>query len=621
MEASYKVSALGIAPGHFENTVRDGLKDLLKGDPATFEPKFQRILLNQQVVLVKNLPEATARNLYDKLTEIGFLCRIDPMALALETKLYRCPACGHEQPHATDGTPDTCEKCHIIGDRYKGNQPNRRNQELRDAIELERRALAAQSTVADEKQTREAERKRNAKLRKIARRKVEQELGVTFFSKLRPYLAPRVLLPTMAGLALLGGSVGLVLWDQRLADVGTTDTADDALPSGQPGGMQVVIAPPPGLSVTVGTDPALGGVAGLSPDEVEGALAGATGGTSPDILSETAVASGVAASALEASGMAGKPALKVDIPDVPASVTPSATNGPAFPTTASDPRVLASLAFYQLDTGDLGAATRTLDRAILAMNGAPDASRALPKDRLLRDAAALRAGLANQYAKQAEMTSARSQWRRANLLADSIPAADFRAMAYGSLARASDENRELPAQKDYLGLAVETAAQSAGGSIERIDLLGTLARDFALTDQRERANALFDKATAALSRIQERAVLPVAQAILAQRLAEAGETETAAAMLASSVPTSAGNVPASISEHHPEALAALASSRARQGDIERAQADFSTAIAQARNLTDPVARTESLVYLARAIFQAGDPVAAGKLIDSAGPWE
>ncbi|AFL74374.1 hypothetical protein [Thiocystis violascens] len=620
MEASYKVSALGIAPGHFENTVRDGLKDLLKGDPATFEPKFQRILLNQQVVLVKNLPEVAARNLYDKLTEIGFLCRIDPMALTLETKTYRCPACGHEQPHATDGTPDTCEKCHIIGDRYKGNQPNRRNRELHDAIELERRALAAQSTVADEKQTREAERKRNAKLRKIARRKVEQELGVTFFSKLRPYLAPRVLLPAVAGLALLGGSVGLVLWDQRLGDVGAVDTADAALPSGQPGGMQVVITPPPGLSVTVGADPALGGTADLSPDGVESALAGA-GGTSPDRLSESAVASGVAASEIDASGMTGKPALKVDIPDLPASAKSFATNDPAFPTTASDPRVLASLAFYQLDTGDLGAATRTLDRATLAMNGAPDAARALPKDRLLRDAVALRAGLADQYAKQADLTSAQSQWRRANLLADSIPAADFRAMAYGSLGRASHENRELPAQKEYLGLAVETAAQSAGGSLERIDLLGTLARDFALIGQHERATAFFEKATTALSRIQDRAIQPVAQAILAQRLAEAGETETAAAMLGSSLPPSADEVAAPASARHPEALAALASSRARQGDITQAQTDFSAAIVQARSLTDPVARTESLVYLARAIFQAGDPAAAGQLVDSAGSWD
>ncbi|WP_295405867.1 hypothetical protein [uncultured Thiocystis sp.] len=619
MEATYKVSALGIAPGHFEQTVREGLKDLLKGDPATFEPKFQRILINQQVVLVKNLPEATARNLYDKLTEIGFICRIDPMALTLETKTYRCPACGHEQPHATDGTLDICEKCSIIGDRYKGNQANQRNQELRDAIELERRAFAAQSTVADEKQTREAERKRAAKLRKIARRKVEQELGVTFFSKLRPYLAPRVLLPTVAGLALLGGSVGLVLWDRHRADVGAADTADtaDAVPpSGQPGGMQVVITPPPGLSVTVGTDPALGGAAGLSPDGFESALAGA-GGASPEMLSETPLA----ASEIDAPGMTGKLALKVEIPEASARAVRSGASAPSFPTTASDPRVLASLAFYQLDTGDLGAATRTLDRATLAMNGAPDASSALPKDRLLRDAVALRAGLAGQYAKQSDLTSAGSQWRRANLLADSIPAADFRAMAYGSLARTSHENRELPVQKEYLGLAIETAAQSAGGSLERIDLLGTLARDFALIGQHERATAFFEKATTALSRIQDRAIQPVAQAILAQRLAEAGETETAAAILTRSVPPSAGTGGAPASERHPEALAALASSRARQGDVAQAQADFSTAIVQARSLTDPVARTESLVYLARAIFQAGDPAAAGQLIDSAGPWD
>ncbi|MBK5965204.1 hypothetical protein CCR95_14175 [Thiocystis minor] len=615
MEATYKVSALGIAPGHFEQTVREGLKDLLKGDPATFEPKFQRILINQQVVLVKNLPEATARNLYDKLTEIGFICRIDPMALTLETKTYRCPACGHEQPHATDGTLDICEKCSIIGDRYKGNQANQRNQELRDAIELERRALAAQSTVADEKQTREAERKRNAKLRKIARRKVEQELGVTFFSKLRPYLAPRVLLPTVAGLALLGGSVGLVLWDRHLADVGATDTADAALPSGQPGGMQIVITPPPGLSVTVGTDPALGGAAGQSPEGIESALAGA-GGASPDILSET-----LAASEIDAPGMTGTPALKVKIPEASASVVRSGASDPSFPTTLSDPRVLASLAFYQLDTGDLGAATRTLDRATLAMNGAPDASSALPKDRLLRDAVALRAGLAGQYAKQSDLTSAGSQWRRANLLADSIPAADFRAMAYGSLARASHENRKLPAQKEYLGLAIETAAQSAGGSLERIDLLGTLARDLALIGQHERATAFFEKATTALSRIQDRAIQPVAQAILAQRLAEAGETETAAAILASAVPPSADTGGAPASARHPEALAALASSRARQGDVAQAQADFSTAIVQTRSLPDPVARTESLVYLARAIFQAGDPAAAGQLVDLAGPWD
>ncbi len=607
MGNAYKISALGIAPGHIEQTVRAGLENLLKGDPAAFEPKFQRILLNQQVVLVQNISETKARQLHAKLTAIGFICRTDPMELSLETKLYLCPACGNEQEYATDGTPDTCEKCGVIGDRFKDRQTASRQQEMQRALELERRALAAQTAVANDKQTYEADRKKQAKLRKLARRQAEKELGITFWTKLRPYLAPKVLLPTLLGLGLLGGSVGFVLWDQVMPDAKTAKTTPL---EGQPGKMQLVITPPPGLSVTVGASPELAGDPGIGGTSAGGALdqelASATGQAISSVVDQ-AIANGRAA-ASDSQVVSGQtipetlnqPALQIHIPKQTTNVTESIR---------SDTQVLANLAFYQLATGELGEAAKTLDRITLALS-ANDAS-AKPADRLLYDAAIMRAGLASAYAKRNDMTTANSQWRRANLLADSIAAPEFRAMAYSGLAHALHETPQLTAQKDYLNLATATAARSAGEPLARVDLLSTLARDSALTGQRQQAGTFFEKAKATAKKIKDPVTQPVAQSILAQHFAEAGETETAAAILASS--TQSGTSDAA-SYHRVEALAALALGHFQQGKMQEAQADVTAAMTQSSSLIDPVERTASLIALARTIFNTGDPATAKQII-------
>ncbi len=602
MEDTYKVSALGLAPGYPEQTVRAGLASLLKGDPAAFEPKFQRILVNQTVILAKNIPDAAARKMHERLTAIGLLCRIDPMSLALEAKSYRCPACGHEQLHTTDGTPDICERCQIVVDQYKGKQSNRQAFDLQQAIELERRTLATQTAVVNEQQSRDAERKQAEKLRKIARRRVEKELGITFYSKLKPFLAPSISLPILAVLILAGGGVGFFVWDQHRNETGLDEAG---APTGQPGGMQIVITPPPGLSVTVGADP------GVDPE-----LAASGQGVSAEMAGAGATSSTTTPDGLAAAGMSGAEsnggAPRVDIPDALIPAPASSLNDQTTNTVASDPRILADLAFYRLDAGDLGLAANLLDRALARFNENPNAASRIPMDALLRDAVALRAGLAARHAQRLEADSAQSQWRRANLLADSIITPSFRAMAYGRLALAAHEDATLPAKKDYLSLAAATAAQSAGNPVERIDLLSTLARDMALAGQREQSATFAEQATTALSRIQGGSSQTVARSILAQRLAEAGDTEAASTML-----TSAG-APSPVSA---KALAALALSRAQQGQTAQAQTDFVTAIAQANALTDPVERTDALVYLARTVLQAGDPVAAEQILDSTGVWK
>ncbi|MBK1693635.1 hypothetical protein CKO09_02615 [Chromatium weissei] len=599
MSTEYKISATGIAPEQSEQAVRKGLQNLMRGDSAVFEKTFQRIVDGQSVVLVKGLAEAPAQELLNRLTAIGLVCRLDSMTsstLTLVAKTYRCPACGHEQEHSSDGQPDTCQQCGVVADAYVAPPP-RPNQELRDAIERERQALAAQQKVADDKESREAERKRVEKLRKIARRKVEAELGIDFYSKMRPFLAPKVSIPVISLLLIAGGATGWVLWNQHLASTETAATNGTAA-NGQPSQTgaagasktQITITPPPGLSVNIGAPSGEAG-AGMSLDAMGGA--GGSAALLPNELGN-----------LPANANTQSSTLAVTIP--PASAMHSNTKANDS-TTNSDPRVLTHLAFYRFDNGDLNTAAKLLDRVTLRLNEKTENSTPLPNDQLLRDAVRLRAELALQYAQRNEMDSAQTQWKRANRIADSIATMHEQAMAYASLGRAAYTNTALVAQKDYFKLANAATNRTASSPLAQVELFSTVAQELTRAAQAKAGSALFDKATAAVNRIQESSVQTTAQAVLAQQLAAIGDIKSASALL-NATPNAASSIQRIM------ALAVIAHSRAKQNDTVLAQGDFNTAIAQAEALTDAIERAEAFVFIARHLAQAGNSSAAEQMI-------
>jgi hypothetical protein len=130
MDSTYKLSAVGIEPGHDPQTVKTQLQLLLKGDPSVFENLFHRISRNEPVLLGENIPLAKAETMLKKLTALGLQCRLDPMALGLVSAeeeqpndVYRCPACGHCQPPAQGTLLDTCQRCGVVGKAYDSNPP------------------------------------------------------------------------------------------------------------------------------------------------------------------------------------------------------------------------------------------------------------------------------------------------------------------------------------------------------------------------------------------------------------------------------------------------------------------------------------------------------------------
>ncbi|MBK1642482.1 hypothetical protein CKO12_11455 [Chromatium okenii] len=604
MNSLYKVTATAIAADYPQQVVYDNLQKMLRAAPAAFDKTFERLAAGQPVVLVKGLGEAQAQDVVAKLVAIGLVCQAEPLGLSLVSKTYRCPACGVEQDHRSDGTPDVCSNCGIVVDSYTRPQPGKQRNELQEAMEQERRALATQAKVVDEKETREAERKRAAKLRKIARRKVEEELGLTWHSKLGGLLAPRVALPVVTLLLISGGS-GWWLWEQQQQEAATaaataaaaasTETAEQAAGAAPAGGMQLTIAPPPGLSVNIAANPT-------------------TGVSDPAIDNAVAAAEGSAPMTGTATPMTGSQAAAPFAVTLPPAATvrgSASTTDPAALAVSSDPRVLTSLAFYRFDTGDLSTTAKLLDRVTLRLNDKTAAPAAGGTDHLQRDAVQLRAALAAEFAQRNESDSAQTHWKRATRIADTLPAGAQQAIAFASLGRARQAHPTLAATKEYFQLAKVAADRSTAAPLAQVDVLSTVARELTLSGQAPAARDLFAKATAAITRIPERRTQIAAQALLAQRLAEAGDLTAATTVLAAAAD------PAPLAQRV-TAVAALALERAKQGAVAQAQTEFNAAIAQAGALADPVERSETFIFIARHLAQAGNSAAAEQIIAALG---
>ncbi len=214
MDSTFKLSAVGIEPGHDPQAVKATLQPILKGDPSAFENLFQRIARNEKVILDENIPQAKAETLLKKLTALGLQCRLDPVGLSLvsieqeeqQSELYRCPACGHGQPPARGDQPDTCQRCGIVGKAYE--EAN----EIKQALELERRRQQAMMEKEKKEKLEAAKNKVNQQREKAqqkiaarAQRQLERAGDEDTSHKLQLY-------PIIGGITVALIGIGLLIW-------------------------------------------------------------------------------------------------------------------------------------------------------------------------------------------------------------------------------------------------------------------------------------------------------------------------------------------------------------------------------------------------------------------------
>lgn len=632
MESMFRVSALGFQPGQESSVVRAALQPLLKCTASAFENIFHSLSMDHRVVLAEDIPKPKAEALFNKLTSIGLNCRIDPMKLTLaaleegpvEDERYRCPACYHSQPKATDGRLDTCEKCGIVGRNYEETAY------LRAAIDRERRRLqglkdSEEDDGRDSREAKEAKRRALAqeKLLEQARRQAEKELGIRFYHKLRFLLKPDVLYPLLGSVAVGLIGIGLLVW-QIWFQPQPEPSVVNARPASQ--GVQVTITPPPGLTVNVAGASPQGAPASIQALEAAeagrsaGSVAvGNPGSTTPassagtgETTMATATPSGSDGSGSGSSG-AATPLLNVDKLAPPNSASAQATG--------RDPQVLASLAQYQMQTGDLKAAARSIDQAVQSLSGERNNLSSSQLDAFNRMQVEVRAKIAQQHHQQRDSATAKEYWSRATNLTNLMTTPSERAQALSGLARTLYEAQPSTAQAHF-NRAIEATRLITDPSSQAL-VWGAIARDLAQTGQKEQAQKLFDQATAVVRAMSNTGGRWEAQAQLAKQLAEAGDTVAAKALLKEIASKAKGSDQLSpiLVQYQAEALSALALNLSSRGEIAIAQTDFAAALKQAQALPDPARRSGTLLYLARDVAAAGDKVAAGKLAAAAGTWD
>jgi tetratricopeptide (TPR) repeat protein len=643
MESTFRLSALGIQPGRDPQAVRAELQPMLKGDAAAFEDIFHRISLSQQVVLGENISRTKAQNLLEKLTVLGLKCRIDPMQLTLEPieedqqdTLYQCPACGHRQPPKVGNDPDICERCGIVGRNYGAAS------ELKQAMDLERRRIKSLMSREEEEEKREADRKRQEKLRAIAKHQIEREMGITGQDKIKALLAPRVLIPILSSISLAAAGVGLLVWQLQ----GSSTHEATAVDASKPAGLQLTVTPAPGAVFKVeGTSPqvaqdsagaqAPGTAAAVtaSADAQSNAATPATSATSATPVASatsttgrseagtvtTATASQAGNTAVNATPSSDAPAQPVPLLNVNQLALATPADGSASGKAARDPQLLTHLARYQSETGDLAGAIRSIDRAIELLSAERSSLSSSQLDAFNRAQAEVRAGIARQYHQRREVATAQTYWFRATNLANSMTTPSERARALSVLARTLNEAQASTAE-DYFNRAIEVA-RLITEPFDQALVLGAIARDLALTGHLEQSQRLFDQAAAAVKAMPNSEGQWVAQALLAKHRAEAGDTVVAKVLLGQIAGEAQGDrLPPELGQHQAEAFSALALSLVGRGETAIARADFAAALQQAQALPDPTLRAGTLLYLARDIAVAGDRAAAAKLVAAAGTW-
>ncbi|MCB1919953.1 MAG: hypothetical protein KDJ28_08240 [Candidatus Competibacteraceae bacterium] len=638
MESTFKLSALGIQAGWDTQAVRAQLQPLLRGDPATFADIFHRLSLNEQVVLSTNLPKDKAERLLEKLTDIGLKCRMDPMALSLEPLgggEYTCPACGHRQPRSFDDKPDICERCGIVGRNYEGAS------DLKRLVEIERQRLQAikdQAEATTTKSTKDKTREQHEKLRAIAQRQVEKELGITPMVKLKAKLKSlheqNVFIPIFGGSTAAIIGIGLLVWQLVLTPSKTVVTASTAKPPPQPAGLQITVKPAPDAVFKVeGSTPS------ATPADVDAdapgmavAAANSPAGSEQGTLTATNAATSNATPAIESlstppvNSTPAQPQSLLDVNQLTLA-RPAAGNangsgalGSAAQPPVRDPQVMNNLALYQISIGDIDAAVGSVDRAVEWVGNQKNRLSSSQLDQLNRFQVDIRARIASQRFKRQEPAIAQTQWFQATDLANSIVTPGERAQAFSKLARTLHEVQASTA-KDYFSRALETTRLVAD-PMGQVVALSAVGRDLARTGRRQQSQDLFGQATLAVEALKAPSDRLVALAILAKHRAEGGDTTTAKSLLstlAKQMESFRGQFPETLAQHRAEAFSALALNLAILRETAAAQSEFAAAFNQAEALTEPEMRANALLYLAQNLALAGDRQAAAKLAAAATP--
>ncbi|MCB1777592.1 MAG: hypothetical protein KDI50_09150, partial [Candidatus Competibacteraceae bacterium] len=517
MESMFKLSALGMQPGEDPQAVRVQLQPLLKGDAAALADIFHRISVNEQVVLGTNLPKDKAERFLEKLTDIGLKCRLDPIGLSLmplADSEYTCPACAHRQPLRLDNTPDICERCGIVGRNYDGAS------DLKRLVEIERQRL---QTIKDQAKAKPAKSEQDKtheqyeKLRALAQRQAEKELGITPMTRLKVKLnalrEQQILFKIVGIGGLTAGlvGVGLLVWQFVFVSPKAVATlaASDAP---QSSGLQITVKPAPDAVFKVEDPTSSATPAGADAEGVKAGAPGATViaanaplGTTPDGRSATGDAGLDAApvaaevnTLLDGSAPPLPPQSLLDASQlalahpVAESASGQRAAGDAAQPPVRNPQIMNQLALYQLAIDDVAAATGSAERAMawLGRQDSPLSSRQL--DQFNRFQVDIHARIASQHFNRQESAIAQTQWLQATHLANSIVTPDERAQAFSKLACTLHEVQASTA-KDYFGRALETMRLVAD-PMSQVVALSAVGRDLARTGQRQQSQDLFSRA-------------------------------------------------------------------------------------------------------------------------------
>ncbi len=595
MEPTFKLTALGIQPGQDPQTVQAQLQSILKDDPTAVEATFHRLSLNQPVVLGEGIPQARAQSLLEKFTAIGVDCRIDPMTLSLmpmeetgQASFYQCPACGHRQPPATNNLPDTCERCGVVGRNYAATS------ELKQALELERRRVKTLMSHEEEEEEREKTRQRQEKLRAIAKRQVEKEMGITSADKIKALFKPGAPLPILGGMAAAAIGVGLLVWQLQTDKPATDDAnANASASAGKPAGLQLTINAPDAVFKVEGakSSPAQSGAdspaPGAAAETATASKTTATGAATATATaatgskSETTATGAATATAATATGAATTTGSKPTISTagrIRAVQTPPPVGAGTAAATATPPSAGSTPALATppeagpkplLDIGKLALATPTAGGVGIPGKTARPAARDpqlltslalyqletgdLPATiRSIEQAVeVLGAEHSNLPSAQLDAFNRQQVDLRAGIASQYYrrqePATAqthwFRAtnlansiVTLGERAQTfSSLARTLhevqaSTAKDYFNRAIETARTIPDPSNKAL-AFGAIARDLAHTSRLDQSQDWFVQAAAAVSTIQDRPSRLIALAMLARQRAEAGDTVPAHALL------------------------------------------------------------------------------------------
>ena len=637
MESTFKLTVFGIQPARGTSTIRSRLLAFFEGNSSEIDEIIQQILTNQPVVLAENLTEDQAQNFLQTLTNIGLNCRLEPMQLSLapvgqEDPVYQCPACGQKQPPALNGQ-DICQRCGVVGNKYQNYN------EYNEVLEIERQRVQTLKTQQD-KDRAEAAKERASRLQEKkqkeilerARRQAEQEAGMTLRKKLKGLFKPQSLIPVFIGVTAAIGGVGLLVWQLGMDRSTPPPTS---LAEGQPG-LQINTTPPPNTVINVANpvvqttqtaQVAPASPAGSSGSEAvaqtdnpagnsgPGATAqtatGSTGGSGPSATAQTAsVISNHNATAPIASGAATDNQKQlIELNKLTFSALTHAADRPSA--NAKNTRLLIELADYEAETGDIAATTQYLSRLVELVD-APNELRPEQLDAVNRARVEIMVAIASEQHKRKAFSAAQEQWVQAIKLTNAINSPSERALALASLAQSLHDSNTT-ATSDYFKRAEDNARTISNPALQAATL-SALARDLAATGRPEQSREVLAQVGSLIANLPKVPSRLITVGAIAQHRAEAGDNTIAKSLLGEIDSAKVKTLPPVVLQYRLQTLSAIARNLALDGDTLAARNEFMAILNSATALGDPDARDSALLYLAKTLVSAGDPVSADQIV-------